>query len=125
VTDDRWPWAMGTNEPPDSVVVTHMCVCLPGLQNLSPTVYAYGILLYELYTGQHAYFDIPPPMLAYHVATAGGRPLLPQHCPTAYRALAKACWSSDVAVRSVCVCVCGAAARTCGWLGYRIPACRP
>ncbi|KAG2428243.1 hypothetical protein HYH02_014425 [Chlamydomonas schloesseri] len=81
--------------------ITHMApeVLVQGRVSKSSDVYAFGILLYELYTGQHAYYDIPPPMLAYHVATAGGRPLLPPHCPTAYRALAKACWSSDVATR--------------------------
>lgn len=80
-----------------------LCQQVPLVTNaifpLRPAVYAFGILLYELYTGQHAYYDIPPPMLAYHVATAGARPMLPAHCPTAYRALAKACWSSDVPTR--------------------------
>ncbi|KAG2423701.1 hypothetical protein HXX76_015091 [Chlamydomonas incerta] len=81
--------------------ITHMApeVLVQGRVSKCSDVYAFGILLYELYTGQHAYYDVPPPMLAYHVATAGGRPLLPSHCPTAYRALAKACWSSDTATR--------------------------
>eukprot|EP00198_Chlamydomonas_reinhardtii_P011336 XP_001700673.1 predicted protein [Chlamydomonas reinhardtii] len=81
--------------------ITHMApeVLVQGRVSKSSDVYAFGILLYELYTGQHAYYDIPPPMLAYHVATAGARPMLPAHCPTAYRALAKACWSSDVPTR--------------------------
>ncbi|EFJ51656.1 hypothetical protein VOLCADRAFT_116305 [Volvox carteri f. nagariensis] len=81
--------------------ITHMApeVLVHGRVSKASDVYSFGILLYELYTGQQAYWDVPQPMLAYHVATAGGRPLLPAHCPPAYRALAKVCWSSEPAAR--------------------------
>ncbi|GFR45490.1 hypothetical protein Agub_g6834, partial [Astrephomene gubernaculifera] len=81
--------------------ITHMApeVLLHGRVSKSSDVYSFGIFLYELYTGQQAYWDVPQPMLAYHVASAGGRPLLPHLCPPAYRGLAKACWASEVAAR--------------------------
>ncbi|GIL45404.1 hypothetical protein Vafri_2654 [Volvox africanus] len=81
--------------------ITHMApeVLLHGHVSKASDVYSFGILLYELYTGEQAYLDIPQPMLAYHVATSGGRPLLPSHCPAAYRGLAKACWASDPTAR--------------------------
>lgn len=55
--------------------------------------------MFELYTGQQAYWEIPPPMLAYHVTTAGGRPHLPAHCPAPYKLLAEACWAAQPADR--------------------------
>ncbi|GLC44203.1 hypothetical protein PLESTB_000752900 [Pleodorina starrii] len=81
--------------------ITHMApeVLVQGRVSKSSDVYSFGILLYELYTGQQAYWDVPQPMLAYHVANAGGRPLLPSQCPAAYRGLAKACWASEPAAR--------------------------
>ncbi|GLI64217.1 hypothetical protein VaNZ11_007413 [Volvox africanus] len=81
--------------------ITHMApeVLLHGRVSKASDVYSFGVLLYELYTGEQAYLDIPQPMLAYHVATSGGRPVLPPHCPPAYRGLAKACWASEPTAR--------------------------
>ncbi|GIL72275.1 hypothetical protein Vretimale_424 [Volvox reticuliferus] len=81
--------------------ITHMApeVLLHGRVSKASDVYSFGILLYELYTGDQAYLDVPQPMLAYHVTTSGGRPVLPPHCPAAYRGLAKACWAPEPTAR--------------------------
>ncbi len=89
--------------------------------------------VFELYTGQQAYSEIPPPMLAYHVATAGGRPHLPAHCPAPYRLLAEACWAAQPADRWVqsCLACCtlllsgrAAAAAAAACVPLRFVACR-
>ncbi len=73
--------------------------------------------VFELYTGQQAYGDISPAILPYHVAKAGARPHLPDHCPPAYRALAEACWAAQPADRWVALIPCKKGTAN-GWQAY-------
>ncbi|KXZ50239.1 hypothetical protein GPECTOR_17g877 [Gonium pectorale] len=52
-------------------------------------VYAYGILLYELFTGDRAWEGVPRALLPARVALEGWRPIFPPHTPIGYRALAE------------------------------------
>lgn len=72
-------------------------------------VYAYGILLYELITGQRAYVGVPIPLLPHEVALQGLRPEWPRNMPaesSMLRDLAEACWQHKPQDRCVCVRVC-------------------
>jgi serine/threonine protein kinase len=55
-------------------------------------VYAFGVLLYEIVTGQRAYAGIAIPMLPHRVAVEGLRPVWPSGVPTDLRRLAELCW---------------------------------
>jgi serine/threonine protein kinase len=69
-------------------------------------VYAYGILLYELITGQRAYAGVPVPLLPHEVALQGLRPEWPKNMPAEslmLRDLAEACWQHKPQDRCVCV----------------------
>lgn len=71
-------------------------------------VYAYGILLYELITGQRAYAGVPVPLLPHEVALQGLRPEWPRNMPaesSMLRDLAEACWQHKPQDRCVCVCI--------------------
>jgi len=59
-------------------------------------IYAFGILLHELISGQRAYSGVPIPLLPHEVAVKGLRPHWPADLPEEYsglRALAEACWA--------------------------------
>lgn len=59
-------------------------------------MYAYGILLFEIMTGQRAYGGIPIPLLPHQVAMQGARPQWPPGMPPGCRdlcKLAEACWA--------------------------------
>ena len=70
-------------------------------------VYAFGILLFELMTGQRAFAGVPIPYLPYHVAEEGMRPSWPkgfaadvaEGCYGELRRLAEACWAPVPASR--------------------------
>jgi serine/threonine protein kinase len=55
-------------------------------------VYAFGVLLYEVVTGQRAYAGIAISMLPHRVAVEGLRPVWPSGVPTDLRRLAELCW---------------------------------
>ena len=57
---------------------TYIQVMLKGKQSKSADVYAYGIVLWELYTGGRAFADVPSIMLGSQVAQEGRRPSFPQ-----------------------------------------------
>lgn len=57
--------------------------------------YSYGVLLYEIITGQRAFSGIPLPLLPHEVAVKGVRPQWPSDVPPVFRPLqllAEACW---------------------------------
>ncbi|EFJ42761.1 hypothetical protein VOLCADRAFT_97147 [Volvox carteri f. nagariensis] len=62
-------------------------------------VYAYGVLLFELFTGERAWEGMPRALLPARVALEGWRPVFPPHTPAAYRQLAERCWLADPAKR--------------------------
>eukprot|EP00878_Enallax_costatus_P046903 GHUV01057221.1.p1 GENE.GHUV01057221.1~~GHUV01057221.1.p1 ORF type:complete len:219 (-),score=61.03 GHUV01057221.1:455-1111(-) len=79
---------------------THMSpeLFISGHVSKASDVYAYGILLYEIITGQRAYAGVPIPLLPHEVALQGLRPTWPPGLPNAYKPLqrlAEACWAQN------------------------------
>ncbi|KAG2436230.1 hypothetical protein HXX76_006541 [Chlamydomonas incerta] len=62
-------------------------------------VYAYGVLLFELFTGERAWEGMPRALLPARVALEGWRPVFPPHTPRGFRELAERCWHPDPAKR--------------------------
>ncbi|KAG2499639.1 hypothetical protein HYH03_002578 [Edaphochlamys debaryana] len=58
-------------------------------------VYAFGILLFELFTGERAWEGMPRALLPARVALEGWRPVFPPHTPPDYKALVERCWHAD------------------------------
>jgi hypothetical protein len=71
------------------------------------------VLLWELYTGQHAFKGVPRALLGHAVARSHQRPEFPAHCPFAYQMLACRCWESDPDIRPTFEEILGA----CCWAG--------
>lgn len=57
--------------------------------------YAFGILLFELFSGERAHRGVPRALLPHSVALRGLRPVLPPHTPPSYRRLAERCWQAE------------------------------
>lgn len=62
-------------------------------------VYAFGVLLWELYTAQQAFKGMPKALLGHEVTKMGQRPEFPPDSPFDYQLLACRCWESDPAIR--------------------------
>lgn len=62
-------------------------------------VYGFGILMYELYTGSKPYAGLSVDKRLMKLIYHGLRPQFPASTPPAYRALAEACWSQNMAER--------------------------
>lgn len=58
----------------------------------SSDVYAFGILLYEIVTGQRAYAGVPISLLPHRVAVEGLRPTWPSGVHSELMRLAESCW---------------------------------
>ncbi|KAF6253981.1 hypothetical protein COO60DRAFT_363306 [Scenedesmus sp. NREL 46B-D3] len=79
---------------------THMSpeLFMSGHVSKAGDVYAYGILLYEVMTGQRAYAGVPIPLLPHEVARQGLRPTWPANLPPGcrdFQKLAEACWAQQ------------------------------
>uniref|UniRef100_A0A383W883 Protein kinase domain-containing protein n=1 Tax=Tetradesmus obliquus TaxID=3088 RepID=A0A383W883_TETOB len=79
---------------------THMSpeLFLSGHVSKASDVYAFGILLFEMLTGQRAYAGVPIPLLPHEVARQGLRPAWPANLPPGCRdlqRLAEACWAQQ------------------------------
>ncbi|WIA33746.1 hypothetical protein OEZ86_006861 [Tetradesmus obliquus] len=77
--------------------MSHMApeVMLQGRISKAADVYSFGITLWDLFTGGHAYHGIPKALLGHQVAVCGLRPAFPDFTPSEYRALAEACWQAE------------------------------
>jgi serine/threonine protein kinase len=68
-------------------------------------VYAFGILLWEMMTGQRAFAGVPVPLLPHEVAREGLRPKWPpdvtglSRCYNTMQLLAEACWQQQPSAR--------------------------
>jgi serine/threonine protein kinase len=61
--------------------------------------YSFGVLMYELYTGQKPYAGTAPGPELMRAVFGGLRPVLPESTPAGFRALAEACWSRHISTR--------------------------
>ena len=57
-----------------------------------PSRYAFGILLWEVFTGGRAYDEVPSLLLGHQVVHEGRRPVFPAEAPAPYVELARSCW---------------------------------
>jgi len=62
-------------------------------------VYALGIVLWEVWTGQRPFKDVPAEAMLFRVAVEGLRPPMPPSMPKALCVLLRNCWSSNPAAR--------------------------
>jgi serine/threonine protein kinase len=68
---------------------------LHGRISKAADVYSFGITLWEMFTGAHAYAGVPRALLGHQVAVSGMRPVFPSFTPRDYKTLAEACWNTD------------------------------
>ncbi|WIA12566.1 hypothetical protein OEZ85_006227 [Tetradesmus obliquus] len=61
--------------------------------------YSFGVLMYELYTGQKPYAGLAPGPGMMRAIFDGLRPVFPDSTPAGYRALAECCWSCHISAR--------------------------
>ncbi|KAG2429816.1 hypothetical protein HXX76_010600 [Chlamydomonas incerta] len=75
--------------------ISHMAPELWSKGHVSPQadVYAYGITLWELATGDKPYRGLNMARLVHRVLVSGGRPALPLWLPPAYTRLVTSCWA--------------------------------
>ncbi|KAL6746275.1 kinase-like domain-containing protein [Haematococcus lacustris] len=67
--------------------------------NSSVDVYAFGILMWEMYTGQRPYGNLKQQQLVEEVVMRGLRPKFPFDAPQPYVSLSQACWSGSAHAR--------------------------
>ncbi|GAX83025.1 hypothetical protein CEUSTIGMA_g10452.t1 [Chlamydomonas eustigma] len=79
-------WNMGTQ--------THMApeLLLYGHQSKAADVYAFGLTLWEMWSGSRPFQGVPAAVLGHKVAYEHLRPQFPPTCPQAYTALVMRCW---------------------------------
>ncbi|KAJ4883266.1 Protein kinase superfamily protein [Raphanus sativus] len=61
--------------------------------------YSFGILLWEMVTGEEAYGSCSPVQAAVGIAACGLRPEIPKECPQVLRYLMNKCWSTCPSTR--------------------------
>jgi nitrate reductase beta subunit len=57
-------------------------------------VYSYGMVLWEMVTGEEAYSTYSPVQAAVGIAACGLRPEIPRDCPHLLRSLMNRCWDN-------------------------------
>jgi len=77
--------------------MTHMApeIMLKGHVSKAADVYAFGVLLWELYTALHAYRGVPRALLGHQVTVLRKRPELPAHTPPDLAELVRRCWDAS------------------------------
>mmetsp|Transcript_4739 Transcript_4739/g.12984 ORF Transcript_4739/g.12984 Transcript_4739/m.12984 type:complete len:748 (+) Transcript_4739:19-2262(+) len=75
--------------------VTHMPSELLARGQLLPSsdVYAFGIVMWEVFTGEKVFKQLSDSAVVLAVVTKKARPAFPSDCPSRYRFLAERCWS--------------------------------
>ncbi|KAL6759173.1 kinase-like domain-containing protein [Haematococcus lacustris] len=81
--------------------VTHMPPELLSEGRLRPScdVYSFGIILWQLFTGEVPYAGMHYAVIVYQVTSRGMRPVFPDSAPPAFRLLAERCWAAEEASR--------------------------
>eukprot|EP00198_Chlamydomonas_reinhardtii_P004803 XP_001694139.1 predicted protein [Chlamydomonas reinhardtii] len=62
-------------------------------------VYAFGIIMWEIFTSASPYQGMAHPQIMVGVVTHNLRPKFPAHCPEWYKGLAYRCWRKDPKAR--------------------------
>mmetsp|Transcript_38872 Transcript_38872/g.115659 ORF Transcript_38872/g.115659 Transcript_38872/m.115659 type:complete len:959 (-) Transcript_38872:492-3368(-) len=81
--------------------LTHMAPEIMTDGHVSPAadVYAFGIMLWEMYTSKHPFVGMPKNALAHKVCHENKRPVFPDDADPAFVRLAEWCWSGDASAR--------------------------
>ncbi|GAX77392.1 hypothetical protein CEUSTIGMA_g4838.t1 [Chlamydomonas eustigma] len=81
--------------------ITHQApeIIKDGIQSKAGDVYAFGIVLWELYTGEKVYEDMLGTLISEQVVEEGWRPAFPADTPKPYVELAASCWHADPSAR--------------------------
>jgi len=81
--------------------LTHMApeVLLEGRISKAADVYAFGITLWELFSGGHAFAGTQRALLGHLITKEGKRPEFNPTTPSAYRQLAECCWQPNADAR--------------------------
>ncbi|KAG1669245.1 hypothetical protein FOA52_003282 [Chlamydomonas sp. UWO 241] len=77
--------------------LTHMApeILLEGHLGKPADVYAFGIMLWEVYTAKHPFLGVSKQLLPAMVAKEGKRPVFPDSAPPDFVRLTEWCWSAD------------------------------
>lgn len=117
-----------------AVQVNHMSpeMLRYGKASASADVYSFGIMFWELLTGQVAFRGWQWGAILEHVALSDGRPPIPEGAPEDFVLLLESCWHKDPARRPAftevgpraargdgfpCWCLVNRVTTICGWTG--------
>ncbi|EFJ39752.1 hypothetical protein VOLCADRAFT_100588 [Volvox carteri f. nagariensis] len=82
-----------------SLKLIHCDIKVGSKLTTSVDTFSFGIMMWELYTGQRAYGGLGRDAIIDRVYKKKARPIFPLGVPQQYATLAKACWDNDPAAR--------------------------